>query len=101
MSAARQLARLYDQYVAAVRSDDQVTAGAFAAWLGTFWDVGTPEPRGEPAAVSLLGGVGRGIAWYDTGTHVVGYVRGWQRRGCYQVPNAEFDRSHQPFPIAA
>lgn len=101
MSTARQLARLYDQYVAAVRSGDQATAEAFAAWLGAFWEIGGSKPHGAPTAVSLLGGIGRGIAWYDSETHVLGYVRGWQRRGCYQVPNVEFDRSRQPFPIAA
>ena len=86
MSSARKLARLYDQYVAAVRRGDDEIADAFADWLGAFWDDGPGEPTSPPAAISLLGGIGRGIRWYETEDAVFGYVRGWTRRGCYQVP---------------
>ncbi len=86
MSSARKLARLYDQYVAAVRRGDDEIADAFADWLGAFWDDGPREPMSPPAAISLLGGIGRGIRWYQTEDAVFGYVRGWTRRGCYQVP---------------
>lgn len=89
MSPARQLACLYDQYVSAVRQGDEGTAAAFAAWLGEFWDAGPAEPRTPPSANSLLGGIGRGVRWYQTETTVLGYVRGWTRQGCYQVPIAE------------
>ena len=86
MSSARKLARLYDQYVAAVRRGDDEIADAFADWLGAFWDDGPREPASPPSAISLLGGIGRGVHWYQTEDAVLGYVRGWTRRGCYQVP---------------
>lgn len=89
MTPARHLACLYDQYVAAVRRGDDQIADAFAAWLGAFWDAGPAEPKAAPSANSLLGGIGRGVRWYQTETVVLGYVRGWPRRGCYQVPIAE------------
>jgi len=86
---ARRLARLYDQYVAAVQRNDQAVVDAFADWLGAFWDEGPPEPRAAPSAISLLGGLGRGISWHEIDGVVFGYVRGWKRRGCYRVPVAE------------
>ena len=88
MSSARKLACLYDQYVAAIRRGDAEIADAFADWLGAFWDDGPPEPGVPPTAVSLLGGIGRGVSWYETEETVLGYVRGWTRRGCYQIPIA-------------
>lgn len=88
MSSARKLALLYDQYVAAARRGDQEIVDAFAGWLGGFWDAGPAEPATDPAAISLLGGVGRGVRWYETEDAVFGYVRGWRRRGCYRVPIA-------------
>lgn len=88
MSSARKLALLYDQYVAAARRDDREIVDAFADWLGDFWDVGPAEPTTPPSAVSLLGGIGRGVRWYETDDAVLGYVRGWRRRGCYRVPIA-------------
>ena len=89
MSPAQKLARLYDQYVAAVQRNDVEIADAFADWLGAFWDAGPPEPTTQPSAISLLGGIGRGVRWYEGDTKVMGYVRGWNRRGCYQVPLSE------------
>ncbi len=86
---ASKLALLYDQYVAAVQRDDYAIVDPFADWLGTFWDEGPAEPRSAPAAISLLGGIGRGIRWHERDGQVLGYVRGWKRRGCYQVPYAE------------
>jgi len=86
---ARKLACLYDQYVAAVRRDDHEVVDPFADWLGGFWDEGPPEPEAAPGAISLLGGIGRGIRWHEADGMVLGYVRGWKRRGCYQVPMAE------------
>lgn len=83
---ARKLACLYDQYVAAVQRNDHEVVDAFAEWLGAFWDEGPPEPRTPPSAISLLGGIGRGIRWHETEGMVFGYVRGWKRRGCYRVP---------------
>ena len=95
------MARLYDQYVAAVRSGDEETARAFAEWLAAFWDDGPAEPPTPPAALSLLGGIGRGIRWHETGTMVLGYVRGWTRRGCYQVPAAVLGSVDPPLAAAA
>ena len=101
MTPGRRLARLYDQYVAAVRSGDEETARAFAEWLAAFWDDGPAEPVTPPAALSLLGGIGRGIRWHETGTMVLGYVRGWKRPGCYQVPLAELTAADTPLAVAA
>ena len=101
MTPARRLACLYDQYVAAVRSGDEETARAFAEWLAAFWDEGPAEPATRPAALSLLGGIGRGIRWHDTGTMVLGYVRGWTQRGCYQVPVAALVTADTPLAVAA
>lgn len=83
---AGKLARLYDQYVAAIGRGDHDVVDAFADWLGAFWDEGPAEPASPPAAMSLLGGLGRGIRWHEVDGQVLGYVRGWKRRGCYQVP---------------
>lgn len=85
---AHKLARLYDQYVAAVGRNDHEVVEAFADWLGAYWDEGPAEPRQPAAAISLLGGLGRGIRWHEEDGQVLGYVRGWKRRGCYQVPFA-------------
>ena len=101
MTPARRLARLYDQYVAAVRSGDEETARAFAEWLAAFWDDGPAEPATPPAALSLLGGIGRGIRWHETETLVLGYVRGWTRPGCYQVPAAVLASVDPPLAAAA
>lgn len=102
MTSARRLARLYDQYVAAVQRGDEETAQAFAEWLGAFWDDGPAEPTAAaPAAVSLLGGVGRGVRWYETDDRVFGYVRGWKRRGCYQVPIAALASNASRLAVAA
>jgi len=86
---ARKLACLYDEYVGAVQRDDFEVVDAFAEWLGAFWDEGPPEPDSVPGAISLLGGNGRGIRWHEVDGMVLGYVRGWKRRGCYQVPTWE------------
>lgn len=99
--AARKLARLYDQYVAAVRQGEVEVADAFAAWLGQYWDAGPAEPKTAPSAISLLGGIGRGVRWYETETAVIGYVRGWTRRGCYQVPIAELGSNADRVAVAA
>jgi len=99
--AARKLARLYDQYVAAVREGNGEVADAFAAWLGQFWDAGPAEPRAASSAISLLGGIGRGVRWYETETTVIGYVRGWTHRGCYQVPLAELASNADRIAAAA
>ncbi|CAA9576034.1 MAG: hypothetical protein AVDCRST_MAG19-3365 [uncultured Thermomicrobiales bacterium] len=101
MLPAGQLACLYDQYVAAVRRGDEEIADAFAAWLGEFWDAGPAEPKSPPSAISLLGGIGRGVRWYQTETMVLGYVRGWPRRGCYQVPVAELAANAARVAVAA
>lgn len=98
---ARKLALLYDQYVAAVQRDDHGVVDPFADWLGAFWDEGPPEPRSAPAAISLLGGIGRGIRWHERDGLVLGYVRGWKRRGCYQVPVPELIPAPVRLPFAA
>ncbi len=101
MFPARKLARLYAQYVAAIRSGDEETADAFADWLGAFWDAGPPEPTAPPTAISLLGGIGRGVNWYEIDGLVIGYVRGWKRQGCYQVPTIELAPRIRSLPVAA
>jgi hypothetical protein len=101
MTPSQKLARLYDQYVAAIRQGDAEIADAFADWLGAFWDDGPAEPAVEPSAISLLGGIGRGVRWYETEDLVVGYVRGWKRRGCYLVPLAELASGGTRLQVAA
>lgn len=101
MAAARNLALLYDQYVAAAHQGDHEIVDAFAGWLGAFWDAGPAEPERAPDAVSLLGGVGRGVRWYETDGIVHGYVRGWRRRGCYRVPLVELTPSARRLRQAA
>jgi hypothetical protein len=56
----------------------------FGTWLEDFWRPAVVLPIGPPTAVSVHGGGGRGIAWYDAGAVVVGCVPG--RAGGYWVP---------------
>lgn len=81
---AAQFARLYDRYLAALWRGDNVAA--FGAWLDAHWaPAEQPEPATPPAAMSPLGGGGRGIRWYETATGIVGYVPGFAR-ACYRIP---------------
>jgi hypothetical protein len=88
MPTARELARSYDQYVfARWRGEDEAVV-PFATWLAGFWGEGPPEPATAPAAISVLGGAGRGIRWHEVEGNVLGYVRGWTGQACYQIPAA-------------
>src|SRR5215218_6895261 len=82
MLSARTFAVLYDLHLAAVWRGDQ-PSGAFGNWLEARWcESNLPEPEGFPAALSLLGGGGAGIRWYECDGALVGFVRG-RSRGCY------------------
>jgi hypothetical protein len=81
---ARELARQYLRAVSDVwlgQDDPQ----RFENWLAGYWKPALPPrlPR-IPDAISPHGGGGRGIDWYETGTTIVGYVRGVM--GGYSIP---------------
>lgn len=77
------LARAYDERAwAAWRGEPGGTA--FGDWLARWWQPDLAPPPGPPAALSPLGGGGRGLAWYDTDGAVVGVVPGVG--GGYRVP---------------
>jgi hypothetical protein len=80
---AAALARACDDHLAACWRGEAGWA-AFGDWLAPFWRPGLHAPPGPPAAVSVLGGGGRGIAWYDAGGAVLGVVPGLA--GGYRVP---------------
>jgi hypothetical protein len=62
-------------------------APLFATRLGAYWQPELPpQPIGTPDAMSLHGGGGRGIQWYETGEEIRGYVPGVC--GGYRVPIA-------------
>ncbi len=86
MLSARTFAVLYDLHLAAVWRGDE-PSGAFGNWLEARWCEGNlTEPDSVPAAVSLLGGGGAGIRWYEVDDALVGFVKG-RPRGCYVVAN--------------
>jgi hypothetical protein len=77
------LARACDDHRAACWRGETGWA-AFGDWLVPFWRPDLGAPPGPPAAVSVLGGGGRGIAWYDADGAVLGVVIGLA--GGYRVP---------------
>jgi hypothetical protein len=82
---AADLAIAYDQQVAAYWRGE-VNGKRDGAWLEGCWQPTLIVPPGPPLAISVYGGGGRGIAWYDTDLAVIGCVRGcaggyWIRRG--------------------
>lgn len=84
MLSARTFAVLYDLHLAAVWRGEEPT-GAFGNWLEARWYVSDlTEPLSGPTAVSLLGGGGKGIRWYEVDGALIGFVRG-RSRGCYVV----------------
>jgi hypothetical protein len=72
---AADLARAFDDHLAACWRGE-VGWAAFGDWLVPFWRPDLGVPAGSPAAVSVLGGGGRGIAWYDADGVVLGIVLG-------------------------
>ena len=88
MTSAVQLARRYDQYLAAVWRGDDASLRPFVTWLAGFWNDAPDPPAATPAALSPLGAGGRGIVWYETPTRILGYAAGVPDR-CYQIPRAQ------------
>jgi hypothetical protein len=80
---AADLASAYDRNVAACWRGE-TTGRQFSAWLESFWRPTVLVPVGPPTAVSVHGGGGRGIAWYEAGPLVVGCMP--RRAGGYWVP---------------
>ena len=84
---ARALAHAVDHHVAALWRGEENIDDDFFVWLTSLWSpTAAAEPKGEPAAVSVLGAGGVGIRWYDAGAAFVGYVPG-RPGGCYRVPS--------------
>lgn len=78
-----QIARAYDQYVAARWSGEP--SDAFAAWWEAHWTTDpSAEPVAGPDAVSDLGSKHR-IHWHAQNGAILGFVAGWPH-GCYWVP---------------
>jgi hypothetical protein len=86
MLTAQDLARRHDQAVTALWRGDPAPARTLTTWLAGFWhEDASSEPASQPAALSILGGGGAGIRWYDGDSTLLGYVRGVADR-CYRVP---------------
>jgi hypothetical protein len=81
---AADLAVAYDRGVAAYWRGE-TDGKRNGTWLEGFWRPIVLVPLGPPAAMSVYGGAGRGIAWYDADDVVVGCVRGCATGG-YWVP---------------
>lgn len=86
MISAHYLATRYDQYAADLWLGKNACAVLFVTWLARYWSEAPAEPDTPPDAISLLGGTGRGIHWYETDAVVLGYVRDWDGAFCYRVP---------------
>jgi hypothetical protein len=82
--AARALALGFLRYASACWRGEEA-ARHFATRLGAYWRPQMPPMPTTPADdFSPHGAGGRGIAWYQTGDEVRGYIPG---RGCgYRVP---------------
>ena len=88
--AARTLALGYLRYASA-RWRGDACASAFPLRLSAFWRSELPRvPMMAPDAISPHGGAGLGIAWYQTGNDVLGFVPG--SRGGFQVPVSAIPR---------
>jgi hypothetical protein len=89
----QQLARTFDQVIAAHwRGQDDVAVSG-AAWFEAHWTgQAPPEPSEPPSAASVLAGAGSGIRWYEQDHVVFGYVSG-RSDGCYRVT------SDDPVPV--
>lgn len=85
MLTARDLSLANCQAVSAYWRGDNEFLPQLEAWLAQFWVGDGPlEPVTDPIALCPHGAKGHGIRWYDSGSHVLGYVPG--KRGCFQVP---------------
>jgi len=88
MTSAVQIASQYDRCFATLWRGDGTTVNALEAWLKPFWtEEYQPEPAAKPDAVSVFGGSGNGIRWFETATLILGYVPGCLDR-CYKVPRS-------------
>lgn len=85
MLTAHDLSLAYCQTVSAYWRGDNEFLPQLEAWLARFWvGDGPREPVSDSLALCPHGAKGRGIRWYDGGSHVLGYVPG--KRGCFDVP---------------
>jgi hypothetical protein len=83
---AEDLARRYDEHLAAVWRGEAALDNPFARWLDSCWAVlAQPEPSRAPDATSVLGAGGAGIRWYEIDDIVVGFI-GERTDGCYRIP---------------
>ena len=65
---------------------DGTTVDELESWLRLFWTEGCQaEPSERPDAVSVFGGSGKGIRWFETPTLILGFVPGCPDH-CYRVP---------------
>jgi hypothetical protein len=88
MTTATQIASQYDRCFASLWRGDGTTVGALETWLRRYWTEGCPlEPAERPDAVSVFGGSGKGIRWFETSTLILGFVPGC-RDHCYRVPKS-------------
>lgn len=85
MIAADQLARRYDQAVAAYWRGDPDPLQAIETWLATCWSADRPPPVGSPVAVNVHAAGGHGLRWYEQAGGLLGAVPGGS--GCYRVPS--------------
>jgi len=100
MITARQLARAYDLSVASIWRGERPET-TLIAWIGDFRVTdGVKEPDSKPDAVSLLGGGGSGIRWYNTEAAVIGCTTG-APQVCYRIPlEADLPRETPTAPPA-
>lgn len=79
------MATACDRYVSALWRGESEEVVRFSTWLRNHWALGPAEPTAKPAAFSAVGGGGAGIAWYEAGRMIYGYIPGVPLR-CYQIP---------------
>ncbi|MFN8593913.1 MAG: hypothetical protein U0031_20825 [Thermomicrobiales bacterium] len=84
----RQVALIYDAFVAASWRGADLAAAEGQAWFEAHW-VGQapPEPNDPPDAASVFGAAGNGIRWYAREDLLLGYAG--RAGGCYQIVTGE------------
>ncbi|MCA9879821.1 MAG: hypothetical protein KC442_18635 [Thermomicrobiales bacterium] len=93
------LAETYQRYVSASWRGD-AAAAAFGTRLGGYWQPALPpRPAAAPDAVSVHGGGGRGIAWYQRQDQVFGYLP--EAAGGLAIPVADVPRLQRSLPAEA
>ena len=63
MTDAREMPRVCDQYVSAMRRGESEEVVRFSIGLRNHWALGPDEPVNRPAAFGAFGGGGDGIRW--------------------------------------